>query len=333
MRALVLHGPGEFRVEAEWPDPAPPAGWRRVRVRYAGICGSDLPRFLSTGSYRHPMILGHEFTGVVEGPAGAGQVAAGTPVAVLPLIPCGACDGCRIAPFHCGRYQFPGSRNDGGFAEYCAVPEANLLALPAGVDPRFGALVEPLAVALHAVRRADWRPGGAALVFGCGGIGLLVGMWLRAMGARRVVMADVRDASLRVAAQAGFCEALDLTRERPPAAAFDAVFEAAGANAALTGALEAVRRRGTVVQIGRSVRETTLPLACVEAFMRKEIDLRGCWGYDLREDRERLRQALADPGFRLAPLVTHEIALEEAPSMIRRIASGQEYSCKVLIRL
>ena len=158
MKALVLHGPGRFGVEPEWPDPQPRPGWARIRVARAGICGSDLPRFVATGSYHHPMILGHEFAGIVDEPApDSERYRGGEPVAVLPLIPCGDCPGCdRNEPFHCERYQFLGSRNDGGFAQYCLVPEENLFPPPPGFDLRWGAFLEPLAVGLHVVRRSGF---------------------------------------------------------------------------------------------------------------------------------------------------------------------------------
>lgn len=171
MKALVLHGPGSYRVESAWPDPILVPGWALIRVRQAGICGSDLPRFAVTGSYHHPMILGHEFAGTVETPAlGSARFRTGDCVAVLPIIPCKACEGCQTGdPFHCRNYQFLGSRNDGGFAEYCLVPEENLFRLPAGVDFRAGAFIEPIAVALHVVRRSGFQKGESALVFGRGG--------------------------------------------------------------------------------------------------------------------------------------------------------------------
>jgi L-iditol 2-dehydrogenase len=334
MRALILHGPGRFGVEPEWPKPEPAPGWARVRVAHSGICGSDLPRFMSTGSYYHPAVLGHEFAGVVDAPAsGSRRFRGGEPVAVLPIIPCGVCEGCRhYGPFHCTRYDFLGSRCDGGFAEYCLVPEENLLPMPPGVPLQHGAFVEPLAVALHAVRRARFA-GGSALVFGAGPIGLLIASWLRVLNADRVVVADVRTASLDVARRAGL-EAVDARGAEldafPP---LDLCVEAAGAGAALLAAIERVRRQGTIVVVGRDTAATTLPLKSFEALMRKEITLLGCWGYDLSGDRQLLLAALQDARFPLDVLVSHRIALEEAPAMIHAMAERRVYTCKVMIEL
>jgi L-iditol 2-dehydrogenase len=334
MRALVLHAPGAFGVEPNWPLPEPKPGWARVRVAYAGICGSDLPRFMSTGSYTHPAVLGHEFAGVVDAPApGSRRFRGGEPVAVLPIIPCGECEGCvRFGPFHCTRYNFLGSRCDGGFAEYCLAPEENLLPLPPGVPLLHGAFAEPLAVALHVVRRARFD-GGKALVFGAGPIGLLVAAWLRALGASRVVVADVRPESLDLARRSGM-EAIDA--RLPELAALppmDLCVEAAGASAALLAAIERNRSQGTIVVVGRDTQDTALPLRSFETLMRREITLGGCWGYDLGGDRELLLTALGEDRFPLDVLTTHRVGLEEAPQMIRAMAERRLYTCKVMIEM
>jgi L-iditol 2-dehydrogenase len=334
VRALVLHAPGVFSVEPDWPVPEPRLGWARVRVGYAGICGSDLPRFMSTGSYYHPAVPGHEFAGVVDAPApGSRRFRGGEPVAVMPIIPCGECEGCRrYGPFHCTRYNFVGSRCDGGFAEYCLAPEENLLPLPPGAPLLHGAFVEPLAVALHAVRRASFA-GGSALVFGAGPIGLLVAAWLRVLGARRVVLADVRRESLDLARRAGL-ESVDARSPEldslPP---MELCVEAAGAGAALVAAIERTRSQGAIVVVGRDTKDTALPLNSFETLMRREITLQGCWGYDLAGDQELLLTALGEGRFPLDVLVTHRIRLEEAPQMIRAMAERQVYTCKVMIEM
>jgi L-iditol 2-dehydrogenase len=357
MRALVLHGPGCYGLERDWPTPQPRPGWARVRVRYAGICGSDLPRFSTTGSYHHPMIIGHEFAGTVDTPApGSTRFRGGEAVAVLPIIPCGDCPGCRQGdPFHCIRYQFLGSRNDGGFAEFCLVPEENLFPLPPELDLRVGAFIEPISVALHVMRRSGFQPGHTALVYGAGAIGLLVGLWLRAFGAARVAMADLRAESLELARRLGFTEAFNLAeppgkpeaaaagaprsshtagQSAPPAAApesFDAVFEAAGSGKALLSAVERTRDKGAITVVGRDTADTHLPLAVFERFMRKELSLHGCWGYNLRGEETFVYEALARGVFPVQPMITHEVELEDAPRIIAGMIRREFYYCKVML--
>jgi L-iditol 2-dehydrogenase len=338
MRALVLHGPGSYRVEPNWPRPEVRPGWALVRVHYAGVCGSDLPRFAVTGSYRHPMILGHEFSGTVETPApGSDRFTPGDEVAVLPIIPCGTCEGCRTGePFHCSNYQFIGSRNDGGYAEFCLVPEKNLLKIPPEFGLRAGAFIEPIAVALHVVRRSGFARGKSALVFGAGAIGLLVGLWLRVFGASRVVIADIRADSLERARELGFAEVFDPSQDgaagRAPGT-FDALFEAAGSSRALVSAVDCAADKGTLTVVGRDVQDTVLPRGTFEKLMRKELTVHGCWGYNLSGEEDFLLQTLRRGDIPVAPMVTHEIALDQAPETVGAMCDRKFPYCKVLVKV
>ena len=153
MKAWVLHGVNDIRYE-ETERPVAPAGEVLVRVRAAGICGSDIPRIYDTGAHRHPLICGHEFSGCVES-VGDGVDAAwiGKRVGIFPLIPCRECAQCKKQRYEmCSHYDYLGSRRDGGFAEYVSVPEWNLLALPDAVSYEAAAMLEPMAVAVHAMR-------------------------------------------------------------------------------------------------------------------------------------------------------------------------------------
>jgi L-iditol 2-dehydrogenase len=334
LRALVLYGPGHFGIEEDWPTPHARPGWALVRVTHAGICGSDLPRFMATGSYHHPMILGHEFAGIVEIPAPDSLgYRGGERVAVLPIISCGRCFAClQNEPFHCGEYQFLGSRNDGGFAECCLVPEPNLFALPDGVDLRLGALIEPLAVGLHVARRSGLMPGGQALVLGAGPIGLLIGLWLRALGAGKVVMADPRTQSLDIARRMGFEEPVD-PGEIASLPGFDVVVEASGAGLAFTKAIEVTRDLGTIALVGRSTQDTVVSQVLMERLMRKELNLRSCWGYRMAGEEDLVRAMLRERGFLLGELITHRISLDQTPAMIRAMAERRVHYGKVMIDL
>ena len=154
MKAWVLHGINEIRLETV-ELPALESGQALVAVKAAGICGSDIPRIYRTGAHRHPLIPGHEFSGVVESVGKETDSAwLGKRVGVFPLIPCGACGPCIKGQYEmCRNYGYLGSRRDGGFAEYVAVPAGNLIELPDCVSFEEAAMLEPMAVAVHAVRR------------------------------------------------------------------------------------------------------------------------------------------------------------------------------------
>src|SRR3989338_9284916 len=286
MKALVLHNPQEFSVRDDWPKPQAKEGWCVVKVKYSGICGSDLPRMMLTGSYDHPKICGHEFMGYIEEPApGSKKFKRGDRVAVLPLIPCKKCAQCEAGHyFHCNGYNFIGSRTHGGFAEFCLTPEENLFHVPDGIDERIGDFMEPIMVALHTVRRSGFKKGENAVVFGAGNIGILTAMWLRNLGAERVAIVSRSENSIVTARACGFkhvIKAVDGNFDQYKD--FDHCFEAAGSTEALIHAIEKVKRRGTITVIGRDTKEMNIPLKIFEQFMRKEVVLKGCWGYEPAE--------------------------------------------------
>src|SRR3989338_1284085 len=212
MKALVLHGPGELTYEEGWPMPVPKDGWALIRITYCGICGSDLPRTMVTGAHKHPLICGHEFSGVLEKPAkGSKRFKGGERVAVFPLIPCGNCPACENHEyFHCKSYNFLGSRCDGAFAQYCLAPEENLFVLPDSVDDRAGAFVEPLGVTRHLVRKSGFKKGESAIVMGAGSLRILTELWLQAIGASRVMLAGRSEESRKTGKKAGVREVVSI---------------------------------------------------------------------------------------------------------------------------
>lgn len=335
MKALVLHGPGNVKYEENWPKPRSKKGWALVRVKYSGICGSDLPRMMITGAYHHPLICGHEFTGCIESTVpGTDKFKSGDTVAVSPLIPCMKCSACLEKKyFQCRSYSFLGSRTDGGFAEYCLVPEENLFRIPENIDERIGAFFEPISVALHLVRSSEFKKGNRALVFGAGTIGLLTAMWLKIFEAKEVVVADVREESLQIAQTVGFKNAFNVNDKKFKAHAnFDYCFEAAGSNAALLQAIEKTRAQGVVTVLGRSTQDTVIPLEKFEDFLRKEVILKGCWGYNNVDEETLIYDTLKEGKFDIAPLITMEAPLNEGTNVINRMFKKNMFYCKVLLK-
>ena len=331
MKALVVHKPGDFCVEPQWERPKAKPGWAVVKVAFCGVCGSDIPRFANTQNYFHPCILGHEFSGVVEEVEANAAVQKGDKVAVLPIIPCGKCPGCETRqPFNCQQYQFVGSRNNGGFAQYCLVPVGNLFKLPQAMALEEASLIEPLLVALHCVRRSGFQAGGQAVVYGAGPIGLLVAGWLRVFGAARVAVADVRDFSVTIARACGF-EAYQTLKE-PLEGAFDYAFEAAGNGKALESAVGVLRHDGVLTVVGRDVRDTVIPVKVFETLMRKQLTLNGCWGYNDAGEHSFLYQVLEKGLFPLKELISGVCSLDEAPAIIWKMINREMEYCKVLVR-
>lgn len=292
MEALVIHSPGDLRVE-DIPTPALAAGQVRVRVRTGGICGSDLHYFqhggFGTVRIQEPMILGHEVSGVIEAVGTEVQgFQVGQRVAVSPSRPCGLCRYCQQGlQNHCLDMRYYGSAMrmphvQGAFRQELVVETSQAHLLADCVSDAEGALAEPLSVAIHAVRRAGPLVGKNVLITGCGPIGALLVIAARRAGATHITVTDVAAAPLRSAQKVGADEALNVAQE-PAALAryetdkgfFDVLFEASGNERALVGAFGALRPRGIIVQVGLGG-EMKLPINMIVA---KEFDLRGAFRF------------------------------------------------------
>jgi len=294
MRAAVLEKGGLIRVQA-WPSPELKPGMVRLRVRRAGICGSDLHYFEHgrCGAFvpTQPFILGHEFSAEVAAIGeGVVNLSVGARVTANPARACGVCDYCKGGRGNlCRSTIMLGSASTtppthGAFAEFVAVRADQCHILPPGMDDATAAMIEPFAVALHAVKRAGGVSGKRILVTGGGPIGLLVAMTARMFGAAPVALSDLIAARRETALKLGVDVGLD---PRDPGLAemvrsmvgdgFDVVFEASGAKAALRQAFDLVRPGGTIVQIG-TLGPEDVPLPA-NSVMAKEINFIGSMRY------------------------------------------------------
>ncbi|WP_040777685.1 2,3-butanediol dehydrogenase [Nocardia pneumoniae] len=271
MRAARFHGPGDVRVE-EVPEPATRPGTVKVEVEWCGICGTDLheylegPIFAPPATTPHPLTgetvpitLGHEFAGVVvELGEGVEDLRVGDRVVVEPYIVCGRCDACRRGRYNvCRTLGFVGlSGRGGGFARYVVADRRWIHPLgDLGTD--VGALVEPLAVAYHAVRLSGVSGGDTALVFGAGPIGLVTTAVLRAVGVDHVITVEPAEVRKAKAALAGADQVLDPTAgdvieqvlDLTDGRGADITFECAGVDAVLASAIRSTRAGGTCVNV------------------------------------------------------------------------------------
>lgn len=336
MLAAVLHGIGDLRVE-QVAIREPGADEALIRVRACGICASDLPRIFETGTYRFPLIPGHEIAGEVERlGAAAHGLEPGMRCTVYPLIACGGCDACRAGrPNLCDAYDYLGSRTDGGFAELVAAPARNCIPLPQAVSFAAGALAEPCAVALHAVRRAGPALGDWVAVFGAGPIGIVIGLLCRMSGAR-VVMVDVDQRKLAAAAELGLKEsvrgggeAAARVRELTGGAGVAVAFEAAGAPAALRDAAAVAAKRGTLALVGNMTGDVVIPQAEYSAILRRELRILGNWNSlprGLAQDDWGAALGLMERGRLPAErLVSHRFPLARVHEALALMRSGEPH--------
>lgn len=329
MKAVRLHAKGDLRVEDIAPPPAPPLGWVNIAVSAAGICGSDLHNF-RTGQWisRSPSVPGHEFIGRVTalGESVSG-LAAGDRVVADSRFWCGECPACRAGNHHlCARLGFVGEVCDGGFAEQVSLPARLLHKLPADLPDEAAVMAEPVAVALHAVKRLAPPPDAPVLIAGCGPIGGLAALVLAAMGHK-----DIRVADRNIRRMARVCEVTEATAVTLDAGAAGGgihfAIEATGSTAALLSLFDCIGGGGAIALVGIMHGRIDLdPNLLVE----REVSLIGCHAF-----RDELPEAIALLA-RMAPqaqrLVDRMIPIAEVPDAYERLIAGNSDGLKTVVR-
>ena len=323
MQAFLLYGAKDLRA-ADLPEPVAGPGEVVIAMRRAGICGSDMHYFNhgQIGNFipKRPFVLGHEFAGeIVEVGHGVPIARMGERVTVDPSMPCGVCGFCRNGRYNlCMNMRFYGSAScdphiNGGFQERIAVPAVNCLPVPDTMTWAEAAMIEPLSVAVHAVRRAGNVAGKTVLITGGGTIGQLAALVARAFGANKVVLSDLAVGPRHVALESGADATLDAhsddfvsEAESVVPGGFDVVIEAAGSAQALAQGLAVIGRGGTIVQVGTLPASVTLPLNVV---MAKELSLVGSFRF--ANAFQPSIDLLASGRFDIKPLVTSEFKLAE----------------------
>ena len=315
MRAAVVTADGHLAVE-EVPGPEPGTGDVLVRVAACGICGSDL-HMLSAGLIPPGAVMGHEPSGVVEAVGtDASGVCVGDAVAIHPMQPCGTCDACTSgATQRClmmGQTCLGLGTRPGAYAEYVTVPASEVHRLPEGFPVELGALAEPLAVALHGLRRSRLEPGMTVGVIGCGPIGLCAVVAANALGAGEIWACDPNEFRAELAAAAG------ASRTSPSPLDADIVVEAAGAQGTVDLAVNATRGGGQVVLLAVNLAgDNVWPFVWVT----KEVEIVPALAYTRAEYGE-AAEMIASGAVDVAPLVTRRVLLEETDQAFTDLLSG-----------
>ncbi|MCC0030376.1 MAG: L-idonate 5-dehydrogenase [Brucellaceae bacterium] len=340
MKSIVIHAPKDLRIE-ERDEGAPGPGEVSIRMATGGICGSDLHYYnhggFGTVRIREPMILGHEVAGHIAALGeGVSGLTVGQLVAVSPSRPCGHCRYCTEGRHNaCLNMRFYGSAMpfphiQGAFREVL-VADALQCAPADGLTPGQAAMAEPLAVCLHATRRAGEVLGKRVLVTGCGPIGQLCILAARRAGAAEIVATDLAEATLYMALRNGADRAIDAAKDPEALKAyeadkgtFDILFECTGAPSALAGGIAALRPGGIIVQLGLGG-DMTLP---VQAITAKELELRGSFRFheEFFTAVEMMRKGLID----VSALITHTVPLDDAKEGFQ-LANDRSRAMKVQI--
>lgn len=340
MKALLLSQYRHLEM-ADMATPTAGAGEVLIGVAACGICGSDVHGYDgSSGRRIPPIVMGHEAAGTIAAVgAGVTGLAPGDRVTFDSTIYCGACPNCvrgdvnlcnrrQVLGVSCGEY-----RRAGAFAEYITVPAHIVYRLPESISFAEAAMLEAVAVAIHAVKLGNVSSGSTALVIGAGTIGLLVLQALRAVGCSRVFVADIDASRLKLAGELGASETLgaehDLisrVNEATGTVGVDVAVEAVGRNQTVHAAIGSVRKGGTVVLVGNISPEVTLPLQTV---VTRQIRLQGSCA-SAGEYPEAIG-LMAKGAIRVKPLITAVAPLNEGPQWFERLYAHEPDLMKVVL--
>lgn len=348
MKAYVLHGISDICLDIV-EEPMLKENEVLVAVKAAGICGSDISRIFQTGAYFHPLIPGHEFSGEVV--ALGAQVDAewfGKRVGVFPLIPCRSCEPCKQQHYElCRNYSYLGSRRDGGFAEYVAVPAANLLELPEGITYEEAAMLEPMAVAVHAMRRTVWEPQKSVVVCGLGTIGLLLVMFLQEAGAQNVLVIGNKDFQKDIVQKLGivpdnFCDVREENvdtwlQEHTYNQGANTFFECVGKAETLHQALDNTAPNGRVMLVGNPYSDMSLDKAAYWKILRNQLTLNGTWNssfmHSAEDDWNYVLKRLEERRIRPSQLITHLLQFDELQYGLSVMKEKSEDYVKVMLKM
>ena len=331
MKAIVYEGTQVVACR-EIEHPTVLDGYVLLKNAYAGICGTDLNIFAGTHPRATaPLVLGHEFSAVVA--SAHPKYPIGTNVTVNPLLSCGICTPCLNGQQHvCNDLKLIGIDIDGGMAEYIAVANDKIIPLPDALSLKVGALAEPVAVAVHAIRKSRFLPGDHAVVYGAGTIGLCVALALQSLGASNVIVIEPNELRLMKAKELGFNTINPVTEDvmvrlkecTNGRLGIDYVFDCAGHPAVLAQITEVVKVQGTIVVVAGYKKPEPLNLL---QWMFKELTIQFIRVYTNRDIEIALDLLVKEPKF--AELITHVFSPENAEEGFELLTSPTD-AIKVL---
>ena len=337
MKALQYLGANHAEVR-DVPIIPPAPGQARIKVTYCGVCGSDIGIY--SGKHpraKAPLTIGHEFVGIIEEINGeANGYKPGDRVAAYPLISCGRCYACRTGKSYiCSTLKLIGIDQDGGMAEYVNCDTSALFKLPDDVSDKVCSIIEPLAVAVHSVRRAGFKPLDSTVIIGAGPIGVLIGLILKDSGASRIIISDISKTRLELCEELGF-ETVDSSsqplteyvRESTCGEGVNILFECSGVAAGAETMTESVCADGMICMVGvhKEPRKVNLAdmhfrelnLTATRVYEKEEFGMTVAYTTRLKEQLEKV--------------ITHVIPLEESEDVFELIADPENHAMKVVIQ-
>lgn len=338
MLQAVMTEPGKIQFK-DLPVPQPQAGEVLIRVRRIGVCGSDIHVYHGLHPYTsYPVVQGHEVSGVVAGfGQGVSGFTLGDPVVFMPQVTCGECYPCRHGQYHiCDHLKVMGFQTGGAGQEFFPVKAEMVLKVPPSLSLDQAAMIEPISVAVHALRRGGLASGMKVVVLGAGTIGNLVGQVARASGAE-VLITDVSPYKLEKARACGFQQVVNngdqdlggaiLSAFGPDRA--DLILECVGVQDTITQAVSQARKGSTIVVVGVFGKKPVVDLGLVQD---RELTLRGTLMYQ-KVDYERAIELAASGALHLDEMITARFAFRDYLRAYEAIEAAHGNSLKVMIDL
>ena len=334
MKAYNLHAVNRLQYE-DVTIPECPEGWAIVKVKACGVCSSDIPRIFTNGTYHFPTIPGHEFSGIVysvNSNKSEYKSLTGKHVGVFPLIPCRQCKQCENKKYElCNHYDYLGSRRDGGFAQFVAVPVWNLIPINANIAFEVAALMEPLSVALHAVKLFHLSPNNDFAVVGTGMIGLAAGLWAKNWGCSNVTILG------RSENKRPLVESLNLNYkvlDSDDNNKYDSVLEAVGTSDTICSSLKIAAPEANIVLMGNPASDITLPKNIYWMILRKQLTIKGTWNSSFdgtnKSDWTEVAEFLETNPDCFNNLITHKFDSDDLMSALVLMKNHAETYCKVM---
>ena len=345
MKALVLEDVAKL-VYKDVPDPIIKPGEVLLKIKACGICSSDIPRIFTTGTYHFPTVPGHEFSGeIIDCAPDVERSLIGKRAAVFPLLPCRECDSCKEEEYaRCSNYNYFGSRCDGAFAEYISVPTWNLVLCSDNIPYTTAAMCEPASVAKHCADAGKIKPGDTVTVIGTGTIGLMAALWVKSMGAKKVITIGIFDEYLDFAKTVGIdCtvksakeNALEDYLKLTDGNGADVVLECVGSQEAINNAIIYAKKGGRVVLTGNPYGDITFKKDIYWKILRNELTVTGTWNSSYKSTVNNWKEtiaALENGSLDIAKLITQKFALKDYEEALATVRDPKKFSVKVMFEM
>ena len=278
MKAAVLYSQGNLKYE-EIKTPQVGRDEVLIKVKVSGICGSDIPRVLGEKAHFYPIVLGHEFSGIIEDLGdNVKEFKVGDKVTCAPLIPCHGCEDCKAGNFSlCNNYSFIGSRRQGSFAEHIVVPKKNVFKLRNNISFEEGAFFEPSTVALHGLKTLNFQANKRVAIIGDGTIALILLQWAKIFGAKKIHLFGDYNEKFNLAKTLGSDETTLLQNSKYFHNNFDYVYDIIGNSRSISESLNLVSNKGKICIIGTSNSDLEVKKNIFQKLQRKEATITGSW--------------------------------------------------------